>query len=112
MKEERSEDVRYVLAAKAAAHDFVLVSDVASQAGGSGEGALALVTGKLLQGLCSKRYKHHTHPNARALSHVASMVHRNWTVWKPQAGSDAQCRPSQKGCRFTHYKIIHRYYFI
>lgn len=39
----------YSLAAEAAAHDFVFVSDVTSHTGGGGEGALTLVTRKLLQ---------------------------------------------------------------
>ena len=45
------QDVGYSLAAKATIHDFVFVSDVTSQTGGGGEGALTLVTGKLLQRL-------------------------------------------------------------
>lgn len=41
----------YSLAAKATIHDFVFVSDVTPHTGGGGEGALTLVTRKLLQSL-------------------------------------------------------------
>lgn len=41
----------YSLAAKATIQDFVFVPDVTSQTGRGGEGALTLVTRKLLQSL-------------------------------------------------------------
>ena len=43
------QNLGYSLAAEAAAPDFVFVSDVTSHTGGGGEGAVALVTRKLLQ---------------------------------------------------------------
>lgn len=45
------QSVVHSLAAKATICGFVFVSDVTSQTGGGGEGALALVTWKLLQSL-------------------------------------------------------------
>lgn len=45
------QNMEYSLAAKATICDFVFVSDVTSQTGGGGEGALTLVTRKLLQSL-------------------------------------------------------------
>lgn len=47
----------YSLAAEAAICDFVFVPDVTPHTGGGGEGALALVTRKLLQRLCITRCK-------------------------------------------------------
>lgn len=54
-------NVGYSLAAKATVHDFVFVSDVTSQAGGGGEGALTLVTRKLLQNLHNTNTKTFIH---------------------------------------------------
>lgn len=55
------QNVGYSLAAKATIHDLVFVSDVTPHAGGGGEGALTLVTRKLLQSLHNTNTKNVIH---------------------------------------------------
>ncbi len=57
------QNVGYSRAAKATIHDFVFVPDVTSQTGGGGEGAVTLITRKLLQNL------HNT-----STTHLASLI--------------------------------------
>lgn len=59
-------NVRYSLAAKATIRDFVFVSDVTSQTGRGGEGALTLVTRKLLQ------FLHNT--NTKTVGYISSFT--------------------------------------